>query len=88
MGCGGCDRGCGPFYRAEKVARWLVRGETTGGRWSFTQSVFKAETRGGKAGRRRLGGGNEEGGALVRFGYSHVEESSRQRCRPGQRRLV
>jgi hypothetical protein len=26
-------------------------------RWSFTPSVFKAGTRGGKAGRRHLGGG-------------------------------
>jgi hypothetical protein len=43
-------------------------------------------------GRCRLGGGIEEGGAPVRFGYSHTEESGRRRCmarrrRPGQRRL-
>jgi hypothetical protein len=87
MGCGGGGRGCGPFYRAGEAGRRLVRGETAGERWSFTLWVFKAETRGGKAGRRHLGGGNEEGGAPVQFGYSPVEESSRRRRRPERRRL-
>jgi hypothetical protein len=48
MGCGGGGWGCGPFYRAEEAGRRLIRGEMTGGRWSFTPSVFEAETRGGK----------------------------------------
>jgi hypothetical protein len=87
MGCGGGSRGCGPFYRAGEAGRWLVGGEMAGGRLSFTPSVFEAEMRGGKAGRRRLGGGNEEGRAPVWFGYSHVEESSRQRRRRGQQWL-
>jgi hypothetical protein len=87
MGCGGGGRGCGPFDRAGEARRRLVGGEMAGRRWSFTPSVFEAEMRGGKAGRHRLGGGNEEGGALVRFGYSHVEESSRRRHRSGQRRF-
>jgi hypothetical protein len=63
-----------PFIGPE---RQLVGGETTGRWWSFTLSIFEAEMRRGKAGRHRLGGGNEEGGAPVWFGYSHVEESSR-----------
>jgi hypothetical protein len=64
-----------PFIGPE---RRLIGGETTGGRWSFTPSVFEAEMRGGKAGRSCLGGGNEEGRAPVRFDYSHMEESSRR----------
>jgi hypothetical protein len=84
MGCGGGGRGCGPFYRAGEVGRRLVGGETDGGWWSFTPSVFEAEMRGRKAGRRRLGGGNEEGRAPVWFGYSHMEDSSRWRHRPGR----
>jgi hypothetical protein len=83
MGCGGGGWGCGPFYRAREAGRRLVGGETDGGRWSFTPSGFEAKTKGGKARRHRLGGGNEEGGAPVRFGYSHVEESSRRWCRLG-----
>jgi hypothetical protein len=87
MGCGGGGRGCGPFYRTGEGGRRLVGGEMAGGRWSFTPSVFEAERWGGKAGRRRLGGGNEEGRAPVRFSYSHVEESSRRWHRPRRRRL-
>jgi hypothetical protein len=87
MGCGGGSWGCGPFYRSREAGRWLVRWETVGGRWSFTPSVFEAKTWGGKAGRRHLGGGNEEGRAPVQFGYLHMEESSRQWRRPGRRRL-
>jgi hypothetical protein len=56
MGCGGGGRGCGPFYRAGEAGRRLVRGETAGGRWSFTPSVFEAKTRGGKAWRQLVGG--------------------------------
>jgi hypothetical protein len=67
MGCGGGSRGCGSFYRAREMGRQLVGGETAGGQWSFTPAVFEAETRGGKAGRHHLGGGNEEVGAPVRF---------------------
>jgi hypothetical protein len=87
MGCGGGCQGCGPFYRAGEAGRQLVGGETAGGQWSFVPSVFEAETRGGKVGRRHLGGGNEEGGAPVRFGYSHVEENSRRQHRLKRRRL-
>jgi hypothetical protein len=45
---------CHPFIG---TGRWLVGGEMTSGRWSFTPSVFEAETRGGKVGRHHLGGG-------------------------------
>jgi hypothetical protein len=87
MGCGGGGLGCGLFYSSGEAGRWLVGGETAGGRWSFTLSVFKDEMRAGKAGRHRLGGGNKEEGAAVRFDYSHVEESSSRRRRPGRRWL-
>jgi hypothetical protein len=78
MGCEDGGRSYSPFYRAGEVGRQLVGGETAGGQWSFVPSVFEAKTRGWKVGRRHLGGGNEEGGAPVRFGYSHVEENSRR----------
>jgi hypothetical protein len=87
MGYGSGGQGCGPFYRSGEAGRQLVRGEMAGGWWSFTPSVFEIKTWGGKAGRRRLGGGNEEGGAAVWFSYSHVEESSMRQCRPGRWRL-
>jgi hypothetical protein len=87
MGCGGGGRGCVPFYRFGEAGRQLVEGAMASGLWSFSPSVFEAETRGGKAWRCHLGGGNEEGGAPVCFGYSHVEESSRRWRRLGRRRL-
>jgi hypothetical protein len=62
LGCGGGGRGCGPFYRAREVGRRLDGGETAGELWSFTLSVFKAETRGGKAGSCRLGGEMKKAG--------------------------
>jgi hypothetical protein len=49
-----------------------------GGGGDSIPAVSKSKRGRGVEGRRRLGGGNEEGGALVRFGYSRTEESGRQ----------
>jgi hypothetical protein len=52
----------------------------------YSSSVLKELKGEEETGRRRLDGGNEEGGAPVRFGYSRVVESGRwwrtaRRCR-------
>jgi hypothetical protein len=58
------------------------------GRWPavvefYSSSVLKELKGEEDTGKRRLDGGNEEGGALVRFGYSLMEVSGRRRL--GQR---
>jgi hypothetical protein len=46
----------------------------------YSSSVLKELKGEEETGRHHLDGGNEEGGAPVRFGYSRVEESGRRRC--------
>jgi hypothetical protein len=71
-------KGRGAFHR---VGDAVGGGE---GRWpaavEFYSSSVSMELKGEvETGRRRLDGGNEEGGAPVRFGYSRAEESGRRR---------
>jgi hypothetical protein len=43
----------------------------------YSSSILKELKGEHETGRCRLDGGNEEGGALVQFGYSRMEESNR-----------
>jgi hypothetical protein len=59
-------RGRGAFYRAGEAVE-------------FYSSLVSKELKGEEVtGQCHFDGGNEEGGASVRFGYSRAEESSRR----------
>jgi hypothetical protein len=48
-----------------------------GGECSFKAMIFKAETREGELGRRRFGGGIEDGGSTRRFLFSSFDGEQR-----------
>jgi hypothetical protein len=73
---------------AEAGVRFIGLGRRPATVEFYSWSVLKELKGEEETGRHHLDRGNEEGGAPVRFGYSHTEESGRRRRtaqRHGQR---
>jgi hypothetical protein len=85
--CMANSRGVAPFYRAGEAAEGRGYGRLA--KWRLTQWYRYLKVK-GEVGRHRLGGGNEEGGVAVWFGFIRVWKGVhwwRAERRPGQQWL-